>query len=236
VAVATVLFPSLARLAARADMDGFAATVSFGLRQILFLLVPASAAAAVLANPIVRLLYQRGEFHANQTPVVAGALAAFSLGLSFNGMMLMLNRAFFSLQENWLPTLVALANLGLNAALDAAFYSFGTWGIPLSTSLVNIAGTAALLFFLRRRLGGLALARVAQAAMRIVLASAAFAGAAWGIWRVLDHFAGRSTPAQILSLGFGLLAGIDAYLALCLLLRVREIESLLSLRSRRRAR
>ena len=59
--------------------------------------------------------------------------------------MLMLNRAFFSLQENWIPTAVALGNLFLNAILDFAFYRYGTWGIPLSTAIVNIAGTAALL-------------------------------------------------------------------------------------------
>ncbi|HVY61375.1 MAG TPA: murein biosynthesis integral membrane protein MurJ, partial [Planctomycetota bacterium] len=62
VAVATVLFPALSRLAARRDEPGFRSTVSLGLRQIGFLLVPASAVSAVLAEPIVRLLYQRGAF------------------------------------------------------------------------------------------------------------------------------------------------------------------------------
>ncbi len=96
VAVATVLFPALSRYASRTDWTRFRSTVSTGLRLIAFLLLPASAAAAVLAEPIVRLLYQHGRFTAAQTPVVAHALAAFALGLAFNGVMLMLNRAFFS--------------------------------------------------------------------------------------------------------------------------------------------
>jgi len=62
VAVATVLFPSLSRLAARGDMEGFRHTVALGIRQIAFLLVPASVVSAVLAEPIVRLIYQRGQF------------------------------------------------------------------------------------------------------------------------------------------------------------------------------
>src|SRR5438132_2965104 len=74
VAVATVLFPSLSRLAARGDLDAFRERVGLGLRQIAFLLVPASAISAVLAEPIVRLLYQRGQFGPHQTPVVADAL------------------------------------------------------------------------------------------------------------------------------------------------------------------
>src|SRR5439155_9390453 len=103
---------------------GFRRTVGLGLRQIAFLLVPASVFSAVLAEPIVRLVYERGKFEPSQTTVVAGALAAFSAGLVFNGTMLMLNRAFFSLQSNWIPTAIALGNLGLNAALDGAFYRF----------------------------------------------------------------------------------------------------------------
>ncbi len=59
--------------------------------------------------------------------------------------MLMLNRAFFSLQSNWIPTLIALGNLALNAALDAAFYRLGTWGIPLATSVANVAAVVVLL-------------------------------------------------------------------------------------------
>ena len=62
VAVATVLFPTLARLAARGDMEGFRSTSASGLRLIGFLLIPASAAIATLATPIVRLVYQHGEF------------------------------------------------------------------------------------------------------------------------------------------------------------------------------
>ena len=235
VAVATVLFPSLSRLAARGDLDAFRHTVGLGLRQIAFLLVPASAAAAVLADPIVRLLYQRGEFGPGQTPVVAGALAAFAAGLTFNGTMLMLNRAFFSLQSPWIPTAVALGNLGLNAALDGVFYRFGTWGIPLSTTVVNIAGTAALLELLRRRLGRIELERTARAFVLITLAAAALAGVAYGVWWLLDDALGRSLGAQIVSLGAALAAGLVAYGVSCRLLGVRELEALLSLRSRGRA-
>jgi putative peptidoglycan lipid II flippase len=232
VAVATVLFPSLSRLASRRDMDGFRRTVALGLRQIAFLLVPASVASAVLAEPIVRLLYQRGQFTASQTTVVAGALAAFSLGLAFNGSMLMLNRAFFSLQLNWVPTVVALGNLGLNAVLDALFYSYGVWGIPLSTSFVNIAGTLSLLVVLRRRIHRIEGASIARTLLLVTVAAAVLASVAWPVWDGLDAALGRSVSAQIVSLGVALAAGGAAYLLACKALRVRELETLLALRSR----
>jgi putative peptidoglycan lipid II flippase len=232
VAIATVLFPTLSRLAARDDVDGFRSTVSMGLRQIAFLLAPAAVVSAVLAEPIIRLLFQRGAFHPNQTPVVAGALAAFSAGLVFNGTMLLLNRAFFSLQSNWIPLLVALANLFLNAVLDLALYRVGTWGIALATAIVNVGGTAALLVLLRRRIGRIEGGRTASAAGRITLASAIVAGVAYGVWRPLDDVLGRSFPAQVVSLGVALAAAGAVYIGACRALRVREVETLLALRSR----
>jgi putative peptidoglycan lipid II flippase len=232
VAVATVLFPSLSRFASREDWKSFRATVVQGLRLISFLLVPASAAAAVLAEPIVRLLYQHGQFTAAQTPVVAHCLAAFALGLAFNGTMLMLNRGFFSLQSPWIPSWVALGNLGLNAGLDAAFYRFGIWGIPLSTSLVNIAGTWALLVLLRRRLGRIEMAETARSFLLVAVASAVLAAVAWWAWHLTDSWLGRSLVAQVVTLGFGLTAGLGAFLASCRLLGVRELETLVRLRRR----
>ena len=232
VAVATVLFPSLARLASRADLDGFRRTVSKGLRQIAFLLVPASVVCAVLAEPIVRVVYQRGDFTASQTPVVAAALAAFSLGLAFNGFMLMLNRAFFSLQSPWIPTWVALGNLALNAALDGALYKLGIWGLPLATSIVNIAGTGALLVLLRRRLERLELAETTRTVTLVTIASAALAGVAYGIWAGLDSVLGGSFGEALVALLLALAGGLATYLVACRALGVRELDTILALRRR----
>jgi putative peptidoglycan lipid II flippase len=233
VAIATVLFPSLARLAARGDMDAFRGTVSLGLRQIAFLLLPASVVSAVLAEPITRIVYQRGAWGPHETAVTAGAVAAFSGGLFFNGCMLMLNRAFFSLQENWIPTAVALGNLILNGVLDALFYRFGTWGIPLATTIVNVAGTVALLVLLRRRLGRLELGATAAATARITVA-AALTGASFFVWWAIDRALGRSFPAQLVSVSAALATALGIYVVSSYLLRVRELGALLSLRARLR--
>jgi putative peptidoglycan lipid II flippase len=232
VAVATVLFPSLARLAARSDYDGFRRTAALGLRQISFLLVPASIVTAVLAEPLTRLIYQRGAFTASQTPVVASCLAALTLGLTFNGTMLMLNRAFFSLQDNWVPTTIALGNLFINGLLDVAFSPLGIWGIPLATSIVNIAGTAALLVMLRRRLGRIEFGEMVSSFSRVLVAGAAAGAVAFVVWKPLDSAFGRGLGGQLLALLPALLAAMVVYLAGARALRVREMQALLSLRSR----
>jgi putative peptidoglycan lipid II flippase len=236
VAIATVLFPRMARLAARGDTEGFRDTVSLGIRQITFLLFPAAVFSIVLATPVVRILFQRGAWTPSQTPVTAACLAAFSIGLVFNGAMLMLNRAFFSLQSNWIPTAVALGNLFLNALLDYLFYPFGAWGIPLSTALVNVAGTIALVYLLRREMGGIDGRRTAASAARIVLAGAIAAGISFAVWKPLDDALGHNLfITQLISLGLGLTVGIGAYFASCRLLRVRELDQVLAFRHQRPA-
>ena len=108
------------------------------------------------------------------------------------------------------------------------------WGIPLATSIVNIAGTAALLVLLRRRLGGIGFAEVAASFVRVLVAALVAGGIAFAVWWSLDSVTGRSLAGQLSSLLPALIAALLAYFAAGKLLRVREMQALLSLRSRPR--
>jgi putative peptidoglycan lipid II flippase len=233
VAVTTVLFPTLSRLAARGDDPEFRRTVAAGMGQIGFLLVPASLFAIVLAKPIVRLVYARGAFSEDDVGVVAGCLAAFSVGLAFNGWMLLLNRAFYSRQSNWTPTVVALGAVGANAALDAVLYRLGVWGIPLATATVNILGTAALLVLMRRSVGFYALGRTFSELGRIVIAAIVAAGLAWGTWWLADTWLGQSLLGQVVSLGAAFAVAAVVYLGLARAFGVPQLRALLTLRAPR---
>ena len=235
VAVAAVLFPALSRRAAERDGPGFRDLVASGLRQIAFLLIPAAAICAALATPIVRLLYEHGRFTPGNTAIVASCLAAFSLGLAFNGAMLLLNRAFFSMQRAWVPTYIAIANLAINATLDWVLSSrLGVWSIPLATSIANIAGVALLYRELRPVAGRLNERELVRALVRIAVATALAVGAAYGVWRGLDELLGQFVPLQILTLGAGLSAAIAVYVLAARSMGIEELDDVLALVRRRR--
>jgi putative peptidoglycan lipid II flippase len=233
VAVTAVLFPTLSRLAARHDHSGFRRSLDAGIRQIAFLLVPAGLISIFLADPIVRLVYERGQFTSADTKIVAECLQAFSIGLVFNGWMLILNRAFYAVQTNWIPTSVALGNLAFNAILDAVFYRFGIWGIPLATSLVNVAGTATLLAMMHRRVGLAHFAATVVAVLRVATAGVFAAVVALFVWVGLDEWLGRSLGMQIVALAGALATAAFAYAGSARVLGVRELNALLLLRARR---
>ena len=232
VAVTTVLFPTLARFAARSDTAGVRRALDGGLRQIAFLLVPAGLLSIVLAEPIVRLVYQRGEFTSDDTVIVAQCLQAFSIGLVFNGWMLILNRSFYAVQTNWVPTGIALGAVGLNAAFDTVFYRLGIWGIPLATSTVNIVAAGVLLVMMRRRIGLEHVVRTLAVVGRVAVAGTVAAGGAFAAWYGLDELVGRGLAGQIVSLGAAFAIGALVYLGLARALGLRELEALLLLRAR----
>ncbi|HET9460645.1 MAG TPA: lipid II flippase MurJ, partial [Gaiellaceae bacterium] len=233
VAVTTVLFPTLARLAARGDVPGLRRALDGGMRQIAFLLVPAALVSIVLAQPIVRLVYQRGEFTAEDTTIVAQCLQAFSIGLVFNGWMLILNRSFYAVQTNWTPTAIALGAVVLNAVFDTLFYRLGIWGIPLATSTVNVAAATVLLVMMRRRVGLEHVGRTLGVVALVACAAAVAAAAAVGVWYGLDAWLGESLIAQLVSLGAGFAAGGLVYFGAARALGLRELEALLLLRAQR---
>jgi putative peptidoglycan lipid II flippase len=233
VAVTTVLFPTLARLAARGDTGALRRALDGGLRQIAFLLMPAGLLSIVLAEPIVELVYQRGEFTATDTTIVAQCLQAFSIGLVFNGWMLILNRSFYAVQTNWVPTAIALGAVVLNAAFDTVFYRLGIWGIPLATSTVNVVASIVLLVMMRRRVGLEHVGRTLVVVVRVTVCSALAAGLAFGTWYGLDAALGDGLVGQLVSLGVALAVGGAVYLGAARVLGLRELEALLLLRSRR---
>ncbi len=234
VAIATVLFPTLARFANAGEIDNLRATMANGMRQILFVLVPAAAAILALSDPMIRLVYQRGAFNPGETAVVATALFWFAFSLPTNGLYLLQTRTFFSLQRPWQATALATIDLVVSALAALALYaSFGVAGIVAGTGIGTTAAVVAQAAILHREFDGLELRRLFSTATRITVAAAALAGVGWVVWDVLDEILGRGLIGQIVSLGTGLALGGIVYVAVAKLLRVEELEQMSRLLLRR---
>ena len=235
ISIATILFPTLARFAARGAIGDLRRTMGNGVRQICLLLIPSAAIMAVLAEPITRLVYQRGEFNARATDLVSTAMVWWSISLPFQGVSLLFSRTFFSLQRPWLTTGLSLANLVVNALVALALYApLRIGGIVLGT----VAGTVVMCvsqgLVLRRDLGGIEGGRTLAAAARMLLAVVPLAGVAYACWYGLDDALGRSVGAQAVSVGAAIAAGVAAYAAAVWVLGVPEARQLRALLRRTR--
>lgn len=235
ISIATVLFPTLSKLAARGANDDLRSTMSNGVRQICLLLIPSAVLMAVLAEPIVRLLYQRGEFGPEATDLVTTALVWWSISLPFQGVSLLFSRTFFGLQQPWATTALAVVNMVVNAAVAFALYKpLGIAGIVLGTVAGTLVMTIAQGWILRGELRGIEGRKLVGAVVRMLAAAAVLAGAAYAVWYGLDELLGRSLIAQIVTVGAGVAAGVLAYAVAVWALRVSEAHQVLRLlRSRR---
>jgi putative peptidoglycan lipid II flippase len=238
VAVTTVLFPSLSRMANARDPHGMRTTIGQGIRQINLLLIPSAALMAVLALPIVRLVYQHGSFGAHGTHLVSTALFWFAISLPFAGINLLLTRTFFALQRPWIPTRLAVLNMIVDVIVSFALYKpLGIAGLIIGTLAANIVMTALQLHRLRVGFNGrLELDHTAMITARILIATAVATVVGWALWRVLEAALGTSLLGGLVELGLGLgVAGL-IYGRLVLTMRIpeaRQVQSLVFGRLRR---
>jgi putative peptidoglycan lipid II flippase len=238
VAVATVLFPTLSRQAARRDAAGMRRAVGNGMRQINLLLIPSAAVLMVLATPITRLVFQRGQFGAYSTHLVSVALFWFAFSLPFGGLNLLLTRTFFAVQRPWIPTRLAALNMVVDVIVSVALYKpLGIAGLVIGTAAANAVMTALQYRRLRAGFNGrLEGEQTVMITTRVLVASALLAGISYLVWTGLNALLGTSLVAQIISVGVALLAGGALYARLVLAMRIPEaqqIEALVMGRLRR---
>ncbi len=156
IAVSTAILPSLSRQAADADQDALVDTMGYGLRLILFINVPAMVGLMVLAQPLVVLLFMRGEFTLATASETAGAVMGLAAGLwAISGVRAVV-QAFYAMKDIKTPVLVAAFCLLIKLAVSLALMGpFKQTGLALATSTAGIANLALLTWLLRRKLGPL---------------------------------------------------------------------------------
>ncbi|MBV9607753.1 MAG: murein biosynthesis integral membrane protein MurJ [Solirubrobacterales bacterium] len=239
VAVATVLFPTLSRMAVARDPAGIRRAVGNGMRQINLLLIPSAALMLVLSTPIVRLVFQHKDFGPLSTHYVSTALFWFSFSLPFAGVNLLLTRTFFAVQRPWIPTKLAAMNMAVDAIVSIALYKpLGIAGLVIGTAAANLVMTALQLHRLRIGLNGyLEGGQTLMITARILVATVIMAAVARGVWYLLDKGLGHtSLLAQIVAVGFACAVSGALYAWLTLKMRIpeaRQIEQLVMSRLRR---
>jgi putative peptidoglycan lipid II flippase len=224
VAVATVLFPTLSRMATDRDVAAMRRAVGIGMRQINLLLIPAAAFMVVLATPITRLVFERGQFNPRSTELVSIALFWFAFSLPFGGLNLLLTRTFFAVRRPWIPTGLAALNIVVDIVVSIGLYKpLGIAGLIIGTVAANAVMTALQVHRLRIGFDGrLEGAQTTMITARILVASVLLGAVSWVVWYGLDGLLGRSLAAQIVSVGAAGAAGLLVYVRAVFVMRVPE--------------
>ncbi|MDO8603220.1 MAG: murein biosynthesis integral membrane protein MurJ [Candidatus Omnitrophota bacterium] len=176
IAIAQAALPTMSREALEKEPDKLKLTLSFSLRVINFIIIPASIGLIVLAVPITKTLFERGKFDQYSTLITANALVFYSIGLfSYSGIKILVS-CFYSLQDTLTPVKIAGASLLLNIALNLALmFPLKIGGLALAASISGIFNFLALFFILRNKIGPLDGRRILNSFLKVLLASLAMA-------------------------------------------------------------
>jgi len=232
IALETALMPELSERHARRDAEGYRDTLSFGLRTMAFIVVPASVCLVVLATPIIALLYERGEFTSKSTELVANILVAYSVGLLAYAAYFLLVRAFYSRQNTKTPALLNICFFALYTVLAYGLSrAMGVTGVALALSVTSAVFALFGLAAMRREIRYVDGRRLLSSLARILAAGAAMYVVAWGgIW-LLGTGSGLLERAVILAVVGG--ASLAAYLGAAFLLGAEEMKAVVTLLRRR---
>jgi len=239
VSLATFLLPTLAGLAAEKNHDEFRSTLDKGLEHLWFFNLPAAVFLGILAEPIVRLLFQHGAFDAAATDRAAAALRFLAPGLLAFSAVNILARAFFALGDTQTPMRVSILCLGANLVLAVLLvFPMQQAGLALANTITACLNAVLLTMALRKKLEGLPLREYRRNLLRSTVAVlGSLLPLIWGAGLVEDLFS-KGTLADRLAEVFGALIGAGlAYWVLSWLLRVnsaREITAMLLSKLRRK--
>ncbi len=225
VAISLAVLPTLARLSAIGDDEGFRQTLGMGLRLVLVLIVPATLALLVLAEPIIALLFEHGKFTAHDTFWSAWALRYYLAGLIFAAIDWPLNYAFYARQDTLTPALVGILSVGVYLAVALLLIRpLGMLGLVLADSAKHFSHAVTMLFLTKRHTGTLADLRLGQTAVKALLAAGAMAGLMAVTLNLSNSLLGSTTlVAQLIAVVIPAAIGVAVYLALVSLLRVEEV-------------
>lgn len=174
IAVSTVVFPLISGYAAKGDWTGLAAAYHKGMRLTLAVNVPAAVGMVVLAGSIIRVLFERGEFRADDTAAMIPVLAVFAFGLPFFAHVNLMLRAFYAQKDTRTPVKAAAMSFVINVGCSLALMGpFSTMGLALASNLAVLAQAFYLQFALRRKRPELKFSTVGIDVGKIVISSLA---------------------------------------------------------------
>ncbi|MGL5755255.1 MAG: murein biosynthesis integral membrane protein MurJ [Paraclostridium sp.] len=154
VSLSSVIYPKLSELLVDKDKDGFVSIITKSINIVILFIIPISAGAIILSNPIVSMLFERGKFDNNATNMTALALTGYSIGMIAYALRDILGKIFYSLKDTKTPMVNGIIAVALNIIMDIYFSRmFGYAGLPLATSISSIICTITLFISLYKRAG-----------------------------------------------------------------------------------
>lgn len=232
--IAIAVFPSLTEQAALRQWDKFRQSFSGAVRAVLFITIPVSVGMLVLRVPLIKVLFEHGQFNARDTLEIAAPLLYFCLGIAAQSVVQILPRMFYSLQDTWTPVIIGIIGMGVTiVAMLLLVEPMAQSGLALATSIAAFFNMLALLYMLRRRIGHIDGWAILRATGKTLIASLVMGVVVWWWADWLGSRLGDGMLAAWGQLITGTLLGIIVFALTAKLMKMEEFEQVTGLLRRK---
>jgi len=223
ISLATVILPDMARSAAAKNMQELKKTLTFSLRVMAFVAIPATVGLFLMSSEIVKVLFERGRFTAIDTDRTAVALCYYALGLFFISAVRLIVQAFYSLQDTKTPVKVGAISLLLNIVLNwALMHPLKQGGIALATSIAAAVSVIQLLYIFQKRYGLLDWKKLNESFLKILISAGVMGLSCLTILRLIQFDSHTALSWKIGGLFGTIAAGALIYCVVAFILKAED--------------
>ncbi|GAB6179375.1 murein biosynthesis integral membrane protein MurJ [Desulfotomaculum defluvii] len=223
-AIGTAFYPTITTLAAQGKREELADTVLRAIRMVILFALPAGVGLMVLATPIIKLLFEHGQFGARATEMTAIALFFYAIGLVGQAANIILTRAFYAQQDTRTPVKLMAVTVVVNLVFSLLLIGpLKHGGLALANSIASLINTIMLTWFLNKRIPGMWNASAMTFLLQTALATTSMAAVAWGVNATgAGFFAAYGTLGLAVQVGVSISTALLAFILAVFLLRMEE--------------
>ncbi len=211
-ALVTAIFPVISEKDHRIDKEELDHSLRYSLRLIIMVVVPATVILLVMAEPIVRMFYQRGEFTAQATEATALLLVYYAIGIIGMSLMLLVTRLYYANENTIIPIFIAAFAIILNLIFDVVFVLLmGPGGIALGSSISVIIVAIYGVYDLDKRMDFLEWKDLALRSLKVVLAGVMMASVLLVTMSGVTDYLGETLLASIVMVVLGAVLGLGTF-------------------------
>lgn len=231
VSISSVVYPMLSKLSTENNKVKFNQSIIKAINIVILLVIPISVGAIILSTPIVKVLFQRGEFDARATYMTSVALVFYSIGMIGFGLRDILSKVFYSLQDTRTPMINGAIAMGLNIILNILFVKFTNMqlaGLALATSTAALVTVTMLFISLRIKIGPFGGKTILSVFIKAITSALLMAVITIIAYRKVSYFLGDGTIKEVITLAVAIGVGTIVYALSIVVLKVDEVNLILN--------
>ena len=230
VSISSVVYPMLSKLSTENNKEKFNKSIITSVNTVTLLVIPISIGAIILANSIVKLLFQRGEFDVRATQMTAVALIFYSIGMIGYGLRDILGKVFYSLQDTRTPMINGVIAMVLNITLNILFVKYTNMqlaGLAFATSISALFPIALLFISLRRKIGSFGGKSIALGMIKSLISGIIMAVVTLFAYNTIANILGSGFIKEVITLALSVGIGAIVYGTSIIILKVDEVNIIL---------